>query len=276
MNFTVVIPARHASTRLPGKMLLDLGGRPMVVRVAERARLSSATDVVVATDHPAIAAAVSAAGIRVLNTRVDHASGTDRIAEAAQQLGFADDAIVVNVQGDEPLIDPALVDTVAILLAERPQASIATAARPIVRLEDFLNPNIVKVVCDAQGLARYFSRAPIPFPRDGMKDAMKDATNDAMKNAGENATQTGTLPAGLPALHHIGIYAYRAAFLREFGGLAQSPAERFEALEQLRALHHGHAIAVRSWTGVVEAGVDTEADLLRVRAHFGHSAAPRG
>ena len=260
MKFTVVIPARHASTRLPGKMLLDLGGKPMVVRVAERARRSSAAEVVVATDHPAIAAAAGAAGIRALTTRADHASGTDRLAEAAAALGLADDAIVVNVQGDEPLIDPALIDAVAGLLAERPQAAIATAARPIVRLEDFLNPNIVKLVCDGQGLARYFSRAPIPYPRDGM----------------ENAVSAGALPPDFPALHHVGIYAYRVRFLQEFGRLEPSPAERFEALEQLRALHYGHAIAVRYWAGAVEAGVDTPADLERVRALIAQGGAAAG
>jgi len=255
MKFIVVVPARHASTRLPGKMLADLGGKPMVVRVAERARQSAAADVVVATDHADIEAAVVSAGMRAVMTRVDHQSGTDRLAEVVAKLGLPDDAVVVNVQGDEPLIDPALIDAVAAQLAAHPEAAIATAAKPLRETADFLNPNFVKVVCDAGGLALYFSRAPIPFARDAF--------------AKRPADKPGRLPDALPALHHIGIYAYRASFLKRFGALPQSPAEVFEALEQLRALHHGYRIAVTVWTEPIEAGVDTPDDLTRVRAHFG-------
>lgn len=251
MNFIVVVPARHASTRLPGKMLLDLGGKPMVVRVAERARASAAAEVIVAADHADIEAAVTAAGMRCVMTRVDHQSGTDRLAEVVAKLALPDDAVVVNVQGDEPLIDAALIDAVAAQLVDHPEAAIATAAKPLAAAADFFNPNVVKVVLDAAGLALYFSRAPVPFARDAF------------------AVSRDQLPAALPALHHIGIYAYRASFLKRFGALPQSPAETFEALEQLRALHHGYRIAVAVWTRPVEAGVDTPDDLNRVRRHFG-------
>jgi len=251
MKFIVVVPARHASTRLPGKMLLDLGGKPMVVRVAEQARLSAAAEVIVATDHAEIESAVLSAGIRAVMTRADHQSGTDRLAEVVAKLGLPDDAVIVNVQGDEPLIDAALIDAVAAQLASHPEAAIATAAKPVREAADFFNPNFVKVVCDAAGLALYFSRAPIPFARDAF------------------AAARDRLPDAFPALHHIGIYAYRASFLKRFGTLPQSPAETFEALEQLRALHHGYRIAVTVWTEPIEAGVDTPDDLARVRAHFG-------
>ncbi|MDX2219461.1 MAG: 3-deoxy-manno-octulosonate cytidylyltransferase [Burkholderiales bacterium] len=251
MSFLVVIPARHASTRLPDKMLADLGGKPLIVRTAEQTRQSGARDVIVATDHANIRAALDAANIRNVMTRVDHVSGTDRLAEVVAQLGLADDAVVVNVQGDEPLIAPALIDQVAATLAAEPAAAIATAAKPIVSAEDFFNPNVVKVVRDARGLARYFSRAPIPWARDAF------------------AQSRDVMPADLPALHHIGIYAYRAAFLKRFSALAPSPLERAESLEQLRALHHGFEIAVAVWTEPIEAGVDTAADLERVRRHFG-------
>ncbi len=249
--FTVVIPARHASTRLPGKMLADLGGKPLIVRTAERAAQSAAAAVVVATDHEDIARALADANIRHVMTRTDHASGTDRLAEVVATLELRDDAIVVNVQGDEPLIAPLLIDRVAAMLAETPSASIATAARPIAQASDFFNPNIVKVVTDAAGLARYFSRAPIPWARDAFSESRD------------------SLPASLPALHHIGIYAYRVAFLKQFTSLASSPLELAESLEQLRALHHGFGIAVTVWNDPVEAGVDTAADLDRVRRHFG-------
>jgi 3-deoxy-manno-octulosonate cytidylyltransferase (CMP-KDO synthetase) len=250
MSFLVVIPARHASTRLPGKMLLDLAGKPMVVRVAERARQSAAKDVIVATDHVDIESALRLHGVSALMTRSDHQSGTDRLAEAVEKLGLADDDVVVNVQGDEPLIDPELVDAVASELDRHPEAAMATAARRVAAAGDFFNPNFVKVVCDAAGLALYFSRAPIPFARDAF------------------ARPEQALPAQLPALHHIGIYAYRVSFLKRFAGLPQSPAEQFEALEQLRALHHGYRIAVRVWDKPIEAGVDTAEDLERVRAYF--------
>jgi 3-deoxy-manno-octulosonate cytidylyltransferase (CMP-KDO synthetase) len=245
--FTVIIPARMRSTRLPGKMLADLGGRPLVVRVAERARESGPRDVVVATDHEDIAAAVRAHGWKVLMTAAAHASGTDRLAEAVRLLGLAPEDIVVNVQGDEPLMDPALVRAVASELAARPEASIATAAHPIDSAEAFFDPNVVKVVLDAQGHAQYFSRAPIPYARDAFAGGRHE------------------LPAGLPAYRHIGIYAYRVRFLDCYASLEPTPAERFEALEQLRALGHGHRIAVALWDKALEAGVDTPEDLERVR-----------
>jgi 3-deoxy-manno-octulosonate cytidylyltransferase (CMP-KDO synthetase) len=251
MTFRVIIPARHASTRLPGKMLADLGGRPLIVRTAERAAQSQGREVIVATDHVDIASALTAAGVRHLMTREDHPSGTDRLAEVVAQLALPDEAVLVNVQGDEPLIDPQLVDRVAALMEAHPNAAMATAARPIHDVQAFLNPNVVKVVCDARGLARYFSRAPIPWPRDAFLQ-------------GQDA-----LPPGLPALHHIGLYAYRAGFLRRFASLAPSPLEKVESLEQLRALHHGFDIAVTVWDGPLEAGVDTAEDLARVRRHFG-------
>lgn len=250
--FLVIVPARRHSTRLPGKMLADIGGKPMVVRVAERAEESGAQRVVVATDDGEIAAVVRAAGGEALLTSPDHPSGTDRLAEAAAQLGLAATAIVVNVQGDEPLIDPSLIAGVAQLLAGTPSASVATAAHAIDRAADFFDPNVVKVVCDESGMAAYFSRAPIPWAREAF--------------AGAAAKPPSGLPEGLPALRHIGIYAYRAAFLAEFRGLAPTAAERFEALEQLRALGHGHRIAVLPWAGAPAPGVDTPADLDRVRA----------
>ena len=250
MSFLVVIPARHASTRLAGKMLLDLAGKPMVVRVAERVRQSAAKQVIVATDHVDIESALRLHGVSALMTRSDHQSGTDRVAEAVEKLELADDDVVVNVQGDEPLIDPELVNAVASELDRHPEAAMATAARRVEGAGDFFNPNFVKVVCDAAGLALYFSRAPIPFARDAF------------------ARPEQALPAQMPALHHIGIYAYRVSFLKRFSGLPQSPAEKFEALEQLRALHHGYRIAVRVWDKPIEAGVDTAQDLERVRARF--------
>jgi len=249
MHFTAIIPARLASTRLPRKALADLGGRPMVVRVAERARESGAERVCVATDHREIAQAVEQAGFEVVMTRADHATGTDRIAEVVDRFGLDDGTIVVNIQGDEPLIEPGLVRTVATLLAETPEAAIATACHPIRSSEEFFDPNAVKVVLDSAGLARYFSRAPIPWARDAF-------------------AASKTLPAELPCHRHIGIYAYRAAFLRLFPRLAVSPLERFEALEQLRALWHGYAIAVAVRQDAPAPGVDTPEDLERVRALF--------
>lgn len=251
MSFLIVIPARHASTRLPGKMLADLGGKPLIVRTAEQATRSDATDVIVATDHAAIREALEQANIRNVMTRVDHISGTDRLAEVVAQLGLTDDTVVVNVQGDEPLIAPALIDQVATTLIAEPAIAIATAAKPIQSAADFFNPNVVKVVRDARGLARYFSRAPIPWARDAF------------------AQSRDVLPAECPALHHIGIYAYRAAFLKRFSALASSPLEQAESLEQLRALHHGFEIAVTVWPEPIEGGVDTPADLERVRRLFG-------
>jgi len=254
VSFSVVIPARHASTRLPGKALADIAGKPMVVRVAERARSSGATAVCVATDHESIAQAVRAHGFDAVMTRADHASGTDRVAEAAALLGLAADAVVVNVQGDEPLIDPGLIALVADALREDAQAAVATAACPILRAEDFFDPNVVKVVCDARERALYFSRAPIPYARDAF--------------AGR-AASARALPPNLPALRHIGLYAYRVAFLERFGALERAPIEAFEALEQLRCLWHGAPLKVVRARHAPEPGVDTPEDLERVRRKFG-------
>jgi 3-deoxy-manno-octulosonate cytidylyltransferase (CMP-KDO synthetase) len=248
--FTVVIPARHASSRLPGKVLADIAGKPMVVRVAERARDSGAHRVLVATDSSAISEAVERHGFSAMMTRADHASGTDRIAEVVERLALEPEAIVVNVQGDEPLIEPGLVRAVAGLLEDAPEVAIATACHPIVDAAEMFNPNVVKVVLDSAGLARYFSRAPIPWARDAFSQS------------------SAAIPRGLPCYRHIGIYAYRARFLNIYPRLAHSPLERFEALEQLRALWHGHAIAVAVRHDAPQAGVDTEEDLRRVRALF--------
>ena len=250
MAFSVIIPARHASTRLPGKPLADIGGKPMVVRVAERASLSAAAAVWVATDHEDIFAACRAHGVPVLMTHADHPSGTDRLAEVVAQLGSADDDILVNVQGDEPLIDPALIDQVARDLADDPAAAIATAAHPITSAEDFFNPNVVKVVLEEGGRALYFSRAPIPYARDAFAAGRLE------------------LPAGLPALRHIGLYAYRAGFLKRYAALTPAPLERFEALEQLRALWHGYPIRVAVVADAPHAGVDTQEDLDRICRMF--------
>ncbi|NML45668.1 3-deoxy-manno-octulosonate cytidylyltransferase [Ramlibacter sp. G-1-2-2] len=249
MQYTVLIPARLASTRLPDKPLADIAGLPMVVRVAQRARLSSASRVVVAADSERIAEACRAHGVEVVLTRADHPSGSDRLAEACTKLGLQGDDAVVNVQGDEPLIDPALIDAVARLLHERPQASMSTAAHPIASIEEFTSPNVVKVVLQADGIAMYFSRAPLPWWRDGFAQGIT------------------ALPEPRP-LRHIGIYGYRAGFLRQFPALPQAPVESCEALEQLRALWHGHRIAVHVTEADPGAGVDTPEDLERVRRHF--------
>ena len=259
MNFVVVIPARHASTRLPGKMLADIGGKPMVVAVADRARASGASEVVVATDHDAIAQAVREHGHIAVLTRADHASGTDRIAEVAATRGYPPERIVVNVQGDEPLIEPELIRSVARQLAENPAAAIATACCPLTEAAQFVNPNIVKVVLDKNGFALYFSRAPIPYARD-------EFTRSFDPLRGAFAHGITRIPDGLPVYRHIGIYAYRAAFLAGYARLAPAPIEQFEALEQLRALWHGHRISVTIAAGAPHAGVDTAEDLARVNA----------
>ncbi|HEX6827756.1 MAG TPA: 3-deoxy-manno-octulosonate cytidylyltransferase [Burkholderiales bacterium] len=250
LRFHVVIPARYASTRLAGKPLADIAGKPMVVRVAERVAQCGAQEIWVATDHEPVVAAVRRHGFDVLLTRGDHTTGTDRVAEAAAARGWPDDAIVVNVQGDEPLIEPELVRQVAQSLASHGAASIATAAHPIVDAATFFDPNVVKVVLDREGYALYFSRAPMPWARDAF--------------AGDRSR----LPAGLGALRHIGLYAYRAAFLRRYAGLEPAPPEQAEALEQLRALWHGHRISVALADRPPAPGVDTEADLERVRRVF--------
>jgi len=244
----VVIPARMASSRLPNKPLADIAGLPMVVRVAQRALLSHASQVVVAADDERIVQACQAHGIRALLTRQDHVSGSDRLAEACQLLGLPDDAVVVNVQGDEPLIHPGLINDVAALLAQRPEASMSTAAHAIAHLEEFTNPNVVKVVLDARKMALYFSRAPIPWWRDGQADG-------GFKS----------LPSPAP-LRHVGIYGYRAGFLRLFPQLPPAPIETMESLEQLRAMWHGHPIAVHITPEAPGPGVDTPEDLARVRA----------
>jgi 3-deoxy-manno-octulosonate cytidylyltransferase (CMP-KDO synthetase) len=254
LRFKAVVPARYASTRLPAKPLADIAGKPMVVRVMERALASGAAEVWVATDHEGVHDAVKAAGGNVLLTRADHPTGTDRLGEVVNTLGWSDDDIIVNVQGDEPLIDPALVRRVAQALADDATASIATAAHPIHSLEEFLNPAAVKVVCDAQGLAHYFSRAPIPFPRDAALAGLLQAGH--------------ALPQGLAPLRHVGLYAYRAGFLRAFSNLAPAPMECIEMLEQLRALWHGYRIRVETLSEAPPAGVDTPEDLARVRALF--------
>jgi 3-deoxy-manno-octulosonate cytidylyltransferase (CMP-KDO synthetase) len=255
-DFSVLIPARMASSRLPDKPLANIAGLPMVVRVAQRAMRSNARQVVVAADDERIVAACADHGVQALLTRQDHVSGSDRLAEACQLLGLSDEAVVVNVQGDEPLIDPALIDQVAQLLIERPEASMSTAAHAISQLVDFCNPNVVKVVTDARQMALYFSRAPIPWWRDGQT---------AGNQGGEAFTQ---LPSP-PPLRHVGIYAYRAGFLAQFPLLPPSPIEQLESLEQLRALWHGHRIAVHTTDQAPGPGVDTPEDLQRVRALLG-------
>jgi 3-deoxy-manno-octulosonate cytidylyltransferase (CMP-KDO synthetase) len=255
-DFRIVIPARFASTRLPGKPLLDIAGKPMVVRVAERAIQSGAAEVWIATDHPDIVDAAQHFGHAACLTGATHPTGTDRIAEVASQRGWEDDSIVVNVQGDEPLIEPALIREVADQLASHPAADIATACHPIEDAATLFNPNVVKVVADREGYALYFSRAPIPWARDAF------------------ARERDRLPPGMRALRHIGIYAYRARFLRLYAGLASSPLEELEALEQLRALWHGHRICVALTRHPPAAGVDTSEDLERVRALFAAAATP--
>lgn len=250
MGFCVLIPARLASSRLPNKPLADIAGLPMVVRVAQRAQQSAASRVVVAADDAHIVQACVQHGIEAILTRQDHPSGSDRLAEACVLLGLDGTDTVVNVQGDEPLIDPELIDAVACMLDAAPQASMATAAHRIATLGEYLNPNIVKVVCDAQGMAHYFSRAPIPFHRDHCD------------------TQWWNEHDSFAPLRHIGIYAYRCGFLRSFPQLPPSPAEKAESLEQLRALWHGHRIAVHLSTRPPGIGVDTPEDLEQVRAIF--------
>lgn len=244
MTFKVVIPARYASSRLPGKPLLDIAGKPMVIRVAEQAIKSGATRIVIATDYEKIVHVAKENGIEAMMTRVDHASGTDRIAEVAQALHWDNNDIVVNVQGDEPLIDPQLIQEVALTLAHSKDAVMATACHAIHDETSILNPNIVKVVLDTHGNAMYFSRSPIPYPRD-----------DEHKQ-------------NIKALRHIGIYAYRVGFLKQYADLAVTELEQIESLEQLRVLHHGYKIAVTVTDNAPASGVDTQADLDEVRRLF--------
>lgn len=244
MSFKVVIPARYASTRLQGKPLLDIGGKPMVIRVAEQAIKSGASEIVIATDFEKIMQTAQAHNIKALMTRIDHASGTDRIAEVAQQLNWPDDEIVVNVQGDEPLIEPKLITEVAQYLANSPDAMMATACHAIHDEASLLNPNIVKVAIDASGNALYFSRAPIPYPRDEL------------------------YKQHIQAYRHIGIYAYRVGFLKQYAQLTVTELEKIERLEQLRVLYHGYKIGVTITKNAPASGVDTQEDLDYVRSIF--------
>ena len=253
LKFKAVVPARYASTRLPAKPLLDLGGKPMVARVAECAVRSGAEEVWVATDHGDVVGAAERHGLSVLLTRADHPTGTDRLAEVVEKRGWSDDTIVVNVQGDEPLIDSGLIAQTARQLAES-GADIATVAHPIDNPADFFAPNVVKVVCKANGDAMYFSRAPIPFARDHF------------------AQSRDTLPSGLPAYRHIGLYAYRASFLRAYAKLTPSPVEGCEALEQLRALWHGYRISVVVSNHLPMPGVDTPEDAARMQEWFNRNS----
>jgi len=249
MTFTVLIPARMASSRLPDKPLADLAGLPMVVRVAHRANESSASRVVVATDDARVLAACQSHGVEAIMTRSDHLSGSDRLAEACEILKLKDQEIVVNVQGDEPLIAPESIDAVAKLLATRDDCSMSTLAHAIDVVEEFSSPHVVKVVLDVRDTALYFSRAPIAWWRDGFSDGIHH------------------LPSPAP-LRHVGLYAYRVAFLRVFPQLTPAPLEMLESLEQLRALWHGHRIAVHVSEHAPGPGIDTPDDLARVRRFF--------
>ncbi len=242
--FKVVVPARFASTRLPGKPLLDIAGKPMVIRVAEQAAKSQANEVVIATDHEGIMQAAQSYGVASVMTRTDHVSGTDRIAEVVEKMAWPDDMIVVNVQGDEPLIDPVLINDVAQTLANDAQAVMSTACHPLHESETFDNPNVVKVVLNAKHQAMYFSRAPIPFPRDSEH-----------RHA-------------IAAYRHIGIYAYRVGFLKQYASLPVTELEKIESLEQLRVLYHGYQIAVTMTAHAPASGVDTAEDLDLVRKVF--------
>lgn len=242
--FKVVIPARFASTRLLGKPLLDIAGKPMVIRVAEQALKSQARQTVIATDDVRILDIAASYCMDAVMTRANHVSGTDRIAEVVEKMGWADDEIVVNVQGDEPLIDPDLINEVAHTLAEDREAVMATACHPFADDETFQNPNVVKVVCNAKSQALYFSRAQIPYPRD-----------TAQRQS-------------LQAYRHVGIYAYRVGFLKHYANLPATPLEKIESLEQLRVLYHGYQIAVTVTEHAPASGVDTQADLDFVRGLF--------
>jgi 3-deoxy-manno-octulosonate cytidylyltransferase (CMP-KDO synthetase) len=255
-SFVVVIPARYASSRLPGKPLADIAGKPMVVHVAERAREAGAEEIIVATDDKRIQDAVSAHGHTALLTRADHASGTDRIAEVARLRAWAGDRIVVNVQGDEPRIPATLIRSVAEQLASHRDAAIATACHPIGGATEMFDPNAVKVVMDKDGYALYFSRAPIPYARDAFR------------------ADTSSLPPGLPAYRHLGLYAYRCSFLQAYAGLPPAALEQFEALEQLRALAQGYRISVAITEHAPEPGVDTPEDLEKMRRAFSAPGQP--
>jgi 3-deoxy-manno-octulosonate cytidylyltransferase (CMP-KDO synthetase) len=248
--YTIVIPARYASTRLPAKPLRDIVGKPMIQRVYEQACQVEAQQVIVATDDKRILNVVEGFGGKAILTRTDHPSGTDRLQEVADLLGLPDDHLVVNVQGDEPLIPPPVIEQVACNLAERPEIAVATLSEPMATVEAFRNPNAVKVVTDRSGVALYFSRAPIPWPRDHFQGGLDG------------------LPKGLLPQRHLGIYAYRVSQLRDFVSWPQAPLEAIECLEQLRFLWHGRTIHVAEACRQVPGGVDTEEDLARVIAHL--------
>lgn len=250
MSYTVVIPARYGSTRLPGKPLLEIAGKPMVQHVWDQASRSDAQQVIIATDDRRIGDVAVEFGADVCMTSPNHPSGTDRLQQVACELGLASDHIVVNVQGDEPLIPPAVIDQVAANLAANEQAGIATLCEGIDALDELLNPNAVKVVSDAQGMALYFSRAPIPWPREQFMNAQQE------------------MPSGDQWYRHIGIYAYRTAFLHDYVTWPPAPLEQQEHLEQLRALYNGVGIHVAVALEAVPAGVDTQDDLQAVRARL--------
>lgn len=257
--FVVLIPARLASTRLPNKPLADIGGLPMVIRVARQAGKSGADRVVIATDSAEIAQAAREHGQEVVMTRADHQSGTERLAEAITLMELADETIVVNVQGDEPEMPPELIDALAACLAQDAECPMATAVHPVQSPADWLNPNVVKVVADAHDRALMFSRAPLPWHRKHLVPGI-DPDSDACRAAFAEARP----------LRHIGMYAYRSSFLTRYARMAPCPLEDIEALEQLRVLHHGHRIKLLHATEAPPAGVDTPDDLARVRARFAH------
>ena len=250
MIFCVIIPARYASSRLPGKPLRDIAGKPMIQHVYERAVQSGASDVVIATDDERIRQVADDFGAQVCMTATHHSTGTDRLAEVARIRGYASQHIIVNLQGDEPLMPPALIRQVAENLQSHPQASVATLCERISSSGELFDPHLVKVVMDKQGYALYFSRAAIPWDRDAFTET------------------TGELPERSEHYRHIGLYAYRAGFLRTYAGLAASPLERYEMLEQLRVLWHGHRISLGIMPIAPAPGVDTPEDLERVRQLF--------
>ena len=245
-GFSVIIPARFGSSRLPGKPLLDLGGKTVLQRVYEQATKSNAKEVIIATDDERISDVASQFADQVIMTSPDHESGTDRLQEVVKKIALADESIVVNVQGDEPLIPPAVINQVAANLAEA-DASIATLCEPIDDEATAFDPNAVKVVFNRQGIALYFSRAPIPWSRETFSAA------------------GGALPSHIKLYRHIGIYAYRVSFLHDFVAWGPCPLEQTECLEQLRAMWHGHRIHVARALETPPAGIDTQADLDRVR-----------
>jgi len=266
-DFSVLIPARLASTRLPRKPLLDIAGLPMIVRCCQCAQASGAARVAVATDSPEIVDVVKAHGFEVVLTAADHATGTDRLAEAATLLGLDEQDIVVNLQGDEPLMSADLLRQVAERLARRPDAVMATVVHPIHDLNSFLNPAVVKVVLNAKGDAQWFSRAPLPWPRDAFAQShiLPGIYQQAAQPHSEEGQEPEAWPLPHPPLRHVGLYAYRRHFLPTYSGLAQPASEQAESLEQLRVLHHGYILSCVQVEQAPEGGVDTQEDLIRVR-----------